>query len=260
MSREIDPVGITSSGARVSSPSRITEPLPNCFSMLASAASSALSRSPPAMCGAFSVVVWSRCAFDARDGHRQPVLTGRRAVENLGPASHLWTETSRTGVRSRCDRQRRRVAVRSGQPDQEAAARGGRRSRPATAPRCASTIPLHDRQPEPRAPDAGRLVGRSGVRAEPPRQATSKTRSMSASGMPPHWSLTLSSTPSGTARPRISTVPSAGVCRIAFMTRLVITRDSPTGSARHREPLLDAAAEPHRPRPGPSGRRRRSPR
>src|SRR4051794_18756915 len=38
-----------SSGARVSSPSRITEPLPNCRSMLARAASRAFSRSPPAM-------------------------------------------------------------------------------------------------------------------------------------------------------------------------------------------------------------------
>ncbi len=44
MSREIAPVGMTDSGARVSSPRRITEPLPNCFSMLASAASRAFSR------------------------------------------------------------------------------------------------------------------------------------------------------------------------------------------------------------------------
>src|SRR3954452_2700090 len=40
---------MTSSGARVSSPRRITEPLPNCFSICASATSSAFSRSPPAM-------------------------------------------------------------------------------------------------------------------------------------------------------------------------------------------------------------------
>src|SRR3954447_20432479 len=40
---------MTSSGARVSSPRRITEPLPNCFSIWASATSSAFSRSPPAM-------------------------------------------------------------------------------------------------------------------------------------------------------------------------------------------------------------------
>ena len=44
MSSEMAPVGITSSGTRTSSPSRITEPLPNCLSMLASATSSALSR------------------------------------------------------------------------------------------------------------------------------------------------------------------------------------------------------------------------
>src|SRR6186713_1856490 len=45
MSRAIDPVGMTSMGARTSSPNRITEPLPNCRSICARAVSSALSRS-----------------------------------------------------------------------------------------------------------------------------------------------------------------------------------------------------------------------
>src|SRR4051812_48948122 len=48
-SRAIDPVGITSIGARVSSPSRMTAPLPCCRSICASAVVSALSRSKPAM-------------------------------------------------------------------------------------------------------------------------------------------------------------------------------------------------------------------
>ena len=48
-SSAIEPVGITSIGARASSPRRMTEPLPNCFSIWASATSSAFSRSAPAM-------------------------------------------------------------------------------------------------------------------------------------------------------------------------------------------------------------------
>ena len=44
-SRAIDPVGITSTGARSSEPSLMIEPLPNCLSICASAVSSALSRS-----------------------------------------------------------------------------------------------------------------------------------------------------------------------------------------------------------------------
>src|SRR6266851_5014101 len=45
-SRAIDPVGITSIGARPSSPSRMIEPLPNCRSIWASAVSRDLSLSP----------------------------------------------------------------------------------------------------------------------------------------------------------------------------------------------------------------------
>ena len=44
-SRAIEPVGITSTGTRASSPSRMTVPLPNCRSIWASAASSAFSLS-----------------------------------------------------------------------------------------------------------------------------------------------------------------------------------------------------------------------
>src|SRR5713101_1970779 len=46
-SSEMDPVGITSTGARVSSPSRMIAPLPNCRSIWASAASRDFSLSPP---------------------------------------------------------------------------------------------------------------------------------------------------------------------------------------------------------------------
>src|SRR5215469_9356426 len=45
-SRAIEPVGITSTGTRACSPSRMTEPLPNCRSIWTSAASRALSLSP----------------------------------------------------------------------------------------------------------------------------------------------------------------------------------------------------------------------
>src|SRR5690625_1448143 len=45
MSREIEPVGITSTGGRVSSPSRITDSLPKARSIWPKAASSALLRS-----------------------------------------------------------------------------------------------------------------------------------------------------------------------------------------------------------------------
>src|SRR6202035_3603807 len=45
-SSAIEPVGITSTGTRVSSPSRMIEPLPNCRSIWRSAASSALPLSP----------------------------------------------------------------------------------------------------------------------------------------------------------------------------------------------------------------------
>src|SRR5262249_35963220 len=51
MSSEIAPVGITSIGARTSSPSRITEPLPNWRSIWARAVSRALSLSPPLLPG-----------------------------------------------------------------------------------------------------------------------------------------------------------------------------------------------------------------
>ena len=46
MSRAIEPVGMTSTGTRVSSPRRMTEPLPNCRSLWRRAVSRALSLSP----------------------------------------------------------------------------------------------------------------------------------------------------------------------------------------------------------------------
>ena len=56
-------------------------------------------------------------------------------------------------------------------------------------------------RPRP-APRADRRLRRSGRAGGLPRQATSKTRARSSSGMPPHASVTLSSTPSSTGRPR----------------------------------------------------------
>jgi hypothetical protein len=46
-SSAMDPVGITSTGARASSPSRMIAPLPNCRSIWASAVSRDFSLSPP---------------------------------------------------------------------------------------------------------------------------------------------------------------------------------------------------------------------
>jgi len=48
-SSEMDPVGITSTGARVSSPSRMIAPRPNWRSIWASAVSRDFSLSPPLM-------------------------------------------------------------------------------------------------------------------------------------------------------------------------------------------------------------------
>ena len=48
-SSAIEPVGMTSIGARPSSPSRMIEPLPYCFSICASAMPSAFSRSGAVM-------------------------------------------------------------------------------------------------------------------------------------------------------------------------------------------------------------------
>ena len=85
------PVGITSSGARISSPRRITEPLPNCFSMLARAASRALSRSP-AMCRAFLVGVESGAPSTLGRAADTPISSDQW-LWRTAPSSHLWTES-----------------------------------------------------------------------------------------------------------------------------------------------------------------------
>src|SRR5215212_10137851 len=70
-SREIDPVGITWIGTRVSSPRRITEPLPYCLSIWASATSSALSRSSAGIGSPPSPRAVVVVGADARACHRQ---------------------------------------------------------------------------------------------------------------------------------------------------------------------------------------------
>ena len=102
-------------------------------------------------------------------------------------------------------------------------------------------MPLTMARPSPAPrPTAG---SRTGVRAGLPCQATSKTRSMSSLEMPPHASVTLSSIASPTCRPVTSTTPSAGVCRIALMSRLDTTRDSSPGSAVTKRPVVHVPAE-----------------
>src|SRR5919206_3295830 len=70
MSRAIEPVGMTLIACAVLSPSRMTEPLPNCLSIWARAMSRALSRSSVAM-----VLTFGRSGevvgLDARAGVRQ---------------------------------------------------------------------------------------------------------------------------------------------------------------------------------------------
>src|SRR6516164_5639989 len=92
-SSEIAPVGITSIGARLSSPRRMTEPRPNCRSIWASAVSRALSLSPtlpglsmPAM-GAPVGIKGFAVGADATRRHRQNPYVPMNATETArGPA------------------------------------------------------------------------------------------------------------------------------------------------------------------------------
>src|SRR4051794_40808900 len=98
----MEPVGMTSSGARVSSPRRITEPLPNCFSIWARATLRAWSRSPamsvhpcpgdvvPSV-GAACVGVVFVVGPDARPGHRHLARPAGKAVDDPGPEPPVGT-------------------------------------------------------------------------------------------------------------------------------------------------------------------------
>src|ERR1700710_2360632 len=94
-SSEMAPVGITWIGGRTSSPRRITDPLPNDFSICVSALAKAFSRSSPAM-GATPrfvyvdvVGVFVDVVGDVRTGLRQfpvprPTCGRRPSIHNLG--------------------------------------------------------------------------------------------------------------------------------------------------------------------------------
>src|SRR4051812_46207278 len=94
MSRAIEPVGITSIGARTSSPSRMTEPLPNWRSMLASAVSRALSRSDE---GAMAAVPGDedRVVFFVTCPNLEPTpdmtCGADESVDERCRVCHLWT-------------------------------------------------------------------------------------------------------------------------------------------------------------------------
>ena len=182
------PVGMTSSGARVSSPRRITEPLPNCCSMLASAASSAFSRSPPAMDVVRPSVRLEGepavffIASDTREDLRQSSSPMSRPGENSRARRRRVRRRrlARTGVRAE-----HRRADTPGEPGIRPAAAPGTGSRapgwrPRRCRRCASTMPLTIASPSP-APAPPVASAWSGVRAALPCQATSKTRAMSSS-------------------------------------------------------------------------------
>ncbi len=113
-SSAIAPVGITSSAARVSSPSRMTEPLPNCRSMLASAVSSAFSRSaamvirlsvrlpvrPPLGCGAEPAVFFTTGTLERPSDSSRDRSSGLWTVPSEGSGERVATTLARTGVRS----------------------------------------------------------------------------------------------------------------------------------------------------------------
>ena len=98
-----------------------------------------------------------------------------------------------------------------------------------TSPRCASTIPLTMASPSPAPPSVGAGLGGPGGRTSPgdvedplhvvlgDPAALVGDAELDAVRRPPG--------------PGSRPTPSAGVCRIALMIRLVITRDSPTASA-----------------------------
>jgi EmrB/QacA subfamily drug resistance transporter len=95
-----------------------------------------------------------------------------------------------------------------------------------TLPWWASTTPRTIARPSP-APLPG-----AGLRASVPRQARSKTRGRSASGMPPQPSATASRASPSSGLASTCTQPPGGVCRMALASRLVSARDSSRGSAR----------------------------
>src|SRR3712207_2336800 len=84
MSRAIEPVGMTLIACAALSPSRMTEPLPNCLSIWARAMSRALSRSSVAMVLTFGKSlcrVFERVGVDARAGVRHFRGSGRPVEE-----------------------------------------------------------------------------------------------------------------------------------------------------------------------------------
>src|SRR5215470_6415908 len=110
MSSEIAPVGITSIGARTSSPSRITEPLPNCRSIWARAVSRALSLSQPLLPGL------SMPAMDTPAGIRGflSALTLRAATDKTPHADQHHRDRAAVAVADhRARHYSRRTTVRS---------------------------------------------------------------------------------------------------------------------------------------------------
>src|SRR5690348_11512633 len=109
-SSEIDPVGITSIGARLSSPSRMIEPRPNCRSIWARAVSKALSLSPtlapglsmPAMdtpAGIKGLLVGDDATRHRRQNFDADEQTPDRAAASFARPRRYYL--SRTVVRSR---------------------------------------------------------------------------------------------------------------------------------------------------------------
>ena len=103
-SRAIEPVGITSTGARSSLPSRMTEPFPNCRSIWARADSRAFSRSTGegmacSLCSRSVACRLSRSAPSGTDAATRRVVSfdvvhargGLRHPSSLLPS--LWTDT-----------------------------------------------------------------------------------------------------------------------------------------------------------------------
>src|SRR5918995_709787 len=91
MSRAIEPVGMTFMATSGLSPSRMTEPLPNCLSIWARAMSRALSRSSVAMVFTFGEVAWSGSVSTLERGSDTSGGCGRPVEER--PACGLRTQS-----------------------------------------------------------------------------------------------------------------------------------------------------------------------
>ena len=176
-SSAIDPVGTTPIGGRVSSPRRITEPLPWFFSIWARASCSAFSRSGAVISCYLAGVRWS-CGTGLAPAWPGP-RTNRKGSGPTIPRScrRLWIAAGDVdrSYANRCSiRQRHadRLSCRAGGAVPSAASRAARRRR-----RTPRARPVADRGPPPGpARRCGRRGRRTRGRGTPRPPASARTR------------------------------------------------------------------------------------